>query len=109
MWFQVHCCTPVGKHTARKGVRAGPLAETLGPDAHAGDGATEPPTVSFVPSPRVSLPTGLQSMPPQLGYHVNNEELSYCRTEMWLNEIKMQWQKNQETTLWLIDKIDSTP
>lgn len=74
-----------------------------------GDDTTEPrPTVSFGPSPRVTLPTGLQNIPPQLGYHVNNKEVSYRRTEMWLNEIKMQWQKNQETEHWLIDKIDST-
>lgn len=72
----------------------GPWQRPWGRMPTQGDGTTEPrPTVSSVPSPRVTLPTGLQSIPPQLGYHVNNEELSYCRTEMWPNEIKMQWQK----------------
>lgn len=68
-------------------------------------GARRPLRVTASPSrvprcPSCLLP-GLQSTLPQLGYHVNNEELSYCRTEMWLNEIKMQRQKtttkNQET------------
>lgn len=87
------------QHSELKGPRAGPLA-TEGARRIAEWTA---PLRRVPPRPPAAAkchhsPKGYRTwLHTQSGYHVNNDEFSYCRTKMCFNETKMQWRKTQDT------------